>query len=76
MGKLIPIKPKKLLKILTSLGFVERDAEGSHIFLRHSDGRTTTLPMHRKELGVGLLRKILNDTNLTIDEYEALRLRV
>jgi len=73
MVKLVPIKSKKLLKLLLKIGFVERDAEGSHIFLRHSDGRTTTIPMHRKELSKGLLRKILNDVRLSKEEYEKLR---
>ncbi len=73
MVKLIPIKPKKLLKILEILGFQERDAEGSHIFLRHTDGRTATIPMRRKELGKGLIRKILLDANITKEEYEKLR---
>ncbi len=32
MPKLVPIKPKKLIKILKTLGFKERNAEGSHLF--------------------------------------------
>ena len=73
MPKLIPIKPKKLIKILLGLGFSERDAEGSHVFFRHSDGRTTVIPVHNKELSKGLLRKILNDVQLSVEEYEKLR---
>ena len=46
MPKLIPIKPKKLIKILVDLGFSERDAEGSHVFFRHKNGRTTVVPIH------------------------------
>ena len=75
MVKLVPIKSKKLLKLLLKLGFIERDAEGSHVFLRHIDGRTTTVPMHRKELSKGLLRKILNDVKLSKEEYDELRKR-
>lgn len=73
MPKLVPIKPKKLMKILLGLGFTERDAEGSHVFLRHADGRTTVIPMHNRELSRGLLRKILNDVQLTVEEYDRLR---
>ncbi|PJC36765.1 hypothetical protein CO046_04035 [Candidatus Peregrinibacteria bacterium CG_4_9_14_0_2_um_filter_53_11] len=73
MPKLIPIKPKKLIKILLSLGFVERDAQGSHVFFLHKDGRTTVVPIHNRELSRGLLRKILNDVQLSVDEYEKLR---
>ena len=33
---------------------------GSHVFLRHPDGRTTTVPIHSGEtIGPGLLRAIL-----------------
>jgi len=56
MPKLIPIKPSKLIKLLKKLGFSQRDAEGSHVFLKHSDGRTTVIPIHNRELSKGLLR--------------------
>ena len=36
MPKLISIKPKRLVTILLLLGFETRDAEGSHIFFKHS----------------------------------------
>jgi len=55
------------------LGFDRRDAEGSHIFFGHDDGRTTVVPMHNRELSRGLLRKILNDINLSVEEYDKLR---
>ncbi len=75
MPKLIPIKPKKLVKIILNLGFLERDAEGSHVFFFHSDGRTTVIPIHSKEISRGLLRKILNDIKVSVDEYERLRVK-
>jgi len=73
MPKLVPIKPKRLAKIILDLGFIKRDAEGSHVFFKHPDGRTTILPMHSKEISRGLLRKILNDVQLTVEEYDSLR---
>ena len=73
MPKLIPIKPKKLIGVLISMGFVERDAQGSHVFFKHKDGRTTVVPIHNRELSKGLLRKILNDVQLSVEEYEKLR---
>lgn len=75
MPKLVPIKPKKFIKILRDLGFFERDAEGSHVFFQHPDGRTTVVPVHNKEISRGLLRKILNDVQLTVEEYDTLRRR-
>lgn len=73
MPKLVPISPKKLIKILIKLGFEKRDAEGSHLFFRHTDGRTTVIPFHNKDLSRGLLRKILNDIQLPVEEYDRLR---
>lgn len=73
MPKLVPMKGRDLLHLLKGLGFVERDAEGSHVFLKHSDGRTTVIPLHNRELGRGLLRKILNDVQLSVEEYDKLR---
>lgn len=73
MPKLVPIKPKKLVKLLQRLGFSKRDAEGSHVFFKHPDGRTTVIPIHNRDLSKGLLRKILNDIQLTVEQYDKLR---
>lgn len=73
MPKLNPIKPKKLVKMLEKLGFKQRDAEGSHVFFKHIDGRTTVIPIHNKDIGKGLLKKILYDIRLEVEEYEKLR---
>lgn len=44
-------------------------SRGSHLFLRHPDGRTTTVPIHSGEtIGPGLLRAILRDVELSVDE--------
>jgi len=73
MPKLVPIKPGKLVRILLTLGFNKRDAEGSHVFFAHPDGRTTVIPIHNREISRGLLRKILNDIQLPVDKYDKLR---
>ena len=40
------------------------------MFLKHSDGRTTVVPVHPgEEIGRGLLRKIIKDAKLTKDEF-------
>ena len=73
MPKLISIKPKKFVKILLSLGFEKRDAEGSHLFFQHPDGRTTVISVHNKNMSKGIIRKILNDIQLSVEEYDKLR---
>lgn len=74
MSRLAPIKPLKLIKILISLGFLNIRQKGSHMFFRHPDGRSTVVPFHKGEdIGKGLLRKILQDIELTLDEFEKYR---
>jgi predicted RNA binding protein YcfA (HicA-like mRNA interferase family) len=61
-------------KILESLGFRLKRQKGSHTFWQHADGRTTVIPIHSgEELGRGLIRKILKDIEITIEEYDVLR---
>ncbi|OIO12825.1 hypothetical protein COX23_04885 [Candidatus Gottesmanbacteria bacterium CG23_combo_of_CG06-09_8_20_14_all_37_19] len=73
MPRLSPIKAIKLIKVLNILGFVPLRQKGSHLILRHKDGRETVVPVHKgEEIGRGLLRKILRDVNLTYKEYDDL----
>jgi len=72
--KLIPISGKKFCKILEKLGFEKIYGKGSHIRFKHPDGRRTVVPVHGNEdLGKGLLRTILNQIDLSKEEYEKLR---
>jgi len=43
---------------------------GSHRFFRHSDGRTTVVPIHsNKDIKRGLLRGILNEIKMSREEF-------
>lgn len=47
---------KEAIKSLRKLGFEVIRMKGSHHFLRHPDGRSTVIPVHRGEtIGRGLL---------------------
>jgi len=71
MTKISPIKPKKLIKFLKKRGFSEIRQKGSHKFFAHPDGRTTVIPFHpTKEIGPGLLRKILDDIKVSPKELK------
>ena len=69
-GKLPLLRPRELVKALERMGFVHtRKSRGSHFRYVHPDGRKTTIPMHqRKTIGRGLLRKILRDIGISIEE--------
>ena len=74
MPKLSPIGAKRLIRMLEKLGFAEVRQKGSHLRLEHPDGRKTTVPVHSGEnVGVGLLRKILRDANVSRTEFEKIR---
>lgn len=65
-----PAKAKNVVKALSKLGFVARHTKGAHVFLKHSDGRTTTVPMHpREEIDRRLLRKIAADIGMRPEEF-------
>ncbi len=72
MAKLRLVSAKELAKILDKLGFKFIRQEGSHMFFRHSDGRTTIIPYHAGEdIGRGLLLKIIKkDLRITREEFE------
>jgi len=73
MPELPVLKAKHLVKALEKADFAVIRQKGSHARLRHSDGRVVTVPLHSgKDIGRGLLRKILRDAELSRDEFIAL----
>jgi predicted RNA binding protein YcfA (HicA-like mRNA interferase family) len=71
MSKLPRIDGKTVVGALVKAGFEVARIKGSHHFLRHADGRVTVVPVHSGEtVGPGLLSKILNDCDLTREEFE------
>ncbi|HPD13315.1 MAG TPA: type II toxin-antitoxin system HicA family toxin [Planctomycetota bacterium] len=73
MSKLPRLRGRQVIAALRRAGFEVIRTRGSHHFLRHPDGRGTVVPVHAGEdIGRGMLRKILADTELTADEFAAL----
>jgi predicted RNA binding protein YcfA (HicA-like mRNA interferase family) len=73
MPKLPTLTGDKLIRALEKVGFKVDRQRGSHVRLKHEDGRVVTIPVHAgKSLGKGLLRKILRDASLTVEELIAL----
>jgi predicted RNA binding protein YcfA (HicA-like mRNA interferase family) len=60
-------------RILLKIGFVRVRQKGSHVFFRHPDGRTTTVPDHSgRDIARPLIREILREIELTTDEFARL----
>jgi predicted RNA binding protein YcfA (HicA-like mRNA interferase family) len=72
MGKLPSLNAIELVKIIKKLGFEFIRQEGSHMFFRNPDGRTTVIPNHPGEdIGPGLLNKIIKkDLEISREEFE------
>ncbi len=70
MSRLQIIDAKKMDKLLFKLGFRKVRQKGSHVFYRHPDGRTTTVPHHSsRDLARPLIKEILREIELSVDEY-------
>lgn len=69
--KLPVISGKELLALLEKYGFVVIRVKGSHHRMKHTDGRLTTIPVHKNDpIPKGLLRKIIReDLAITLDEF-------
>jgi len=68
--KLRPLPPEKVIRALEKAGFVRVRQKGGHIFMRHPDGRTTVVTYHKGEdIGRGLLRKIIRDAKMSVEEF-------
>jgi predicted RNA binding protein YcfA (HicA-like mRNA interferase family) len=65
------LKYQQLEKVLLKLGFRQVRQKGSHVFYRHPDGRTTTVPKHPgRDLARPLLRAILREIDVTPDQLQ------
>ncbi|MGD0329650.1 MAG: type II toxin-antitoxin system HicA family toxin [Nitrososphaeria archaeon] len=65
-----PTSADKIIKALTKIGFRPVRQKGSHVILKHNDGRTIVIPVHKgEEIGRGLLFKIIKESGLTKEEF-------
>ncbi len=70
MTKIPIVNFKTMEKLLFKLGFEKIRQKESHVFYRHPDGRTTTLPHHPgRDLPIPLLREILREIEITPDQF-------
>ncbi|MEM3703323.1 MAG: type II toxin-antitoxin system HicA family toxin [Candidatus Bathyarchaeia archaeon] len=65
-----PVSARKVIKVLFKLGFKIVRRRGSHVVLKHEDGRVTVVPVHAGEkIGRGLLLKIVKDAKLSKEQF-------
>ena len=73
MSKLPVVSGDETIKALTKIGYRPVRQAGSHVRLHFRDHsrKRLTVPRH-KTIGKGLLKKILRDARLTVDEFRSL----
>jgi len=70
LSRLRIIDARKMEKLLLKLGFQRVRQKGSHVFYRHPDGRTTSVPHHPgRDLARPLINEILREIELSFEEY-------
>lgn len=71
MTRLRSVRFREMEKVLLKLGFKAVRQKGSHVFFRHADGRTTTVPNHQgRDLARPLVREILREVEITPDLFQ------
>ena len=69
LSKLKPVEADTIVKALAKIGFKSIRQHGSHLVMKHPDGRITVVPVHKgEELGRGILRKIAKDAKISREE--------
>lgn len=66
--KLPLLSGKQVLSALERLGFVETHRKGSHIKMKHADGRIIVFPFH-DEVDRFTLKGALRDANIDLNEF-------
>ncbi len=72
MTKLPQVRPKDLVKALQKAGFSKSRQTGSHVYLKHPDGRLTSVSIHPKPIPTGTLRAILKQIQLKPEDLKDL----
>ena len=66
----MPYSAHKILLKLKKIGFIEKRKSGSHIILRHNDGRQTYVSMHPGDVPTGTFKKILKQAGISEAEFK------
>ena len=71
MSRLPMISGDEFVRAIRKVGYEWDHTEGSHMILLHPSKRRLSVPRHR-ELGRGILRRLIDQAGLTREEFQAL----
>lgn len=64
------VTAKDAIRVIEKIGFILVRQSGSHKIYKNPEGKRVTIPYHGTEiLKIKTLKNILNDANLTIEEF-------
>ena len=71
MSKLPSLTARQVIRALPHAGFIEDRQKGSHLILIHPETKArTVVPVHSgRTISEPLLRAIVRDANLSVDEF-------
>ncbi|MDG6920439.1 MAG: type II toxin-antitoxin system HicA family toxin [Nitrososphaerota archaeon] len=67
-SKLPVVSGREVIRALHKVGFNPARQKGDHVFLKHPDGRRTTVPLHA-EINKSTLMDIIEQVGLTKEEF-------
>jgi predicted RNA binding protein YcfA (HicA-like mRNA interferase family) len=68
MPKLPVLSGRDVIKALAKIGYTFDHQTGSHVMLINENHKRITVPLH-DEIGRGLLKAILKQADLSLDEF-------
>lgn len=73
--KLPVLKAREVIEVLERAGFYVHHQTGSHVQMKHKGEpeRRITVPFHSRDLPKAVLRSILRQAQLSVEEFNKLR---
>jgi len=72
-ARLLSLRPRDVIRILTRVGFTLHHQTGSHQYYRDTKSHIVCVPVHPRELKRGTLASIIKQSGLNREEFLALR---
>jgi predicted RNA binding protein YcfA (HicA-like mRNA interferase family) len=72
MAGLPILSREEVCRALERGGFFRKSQRGSHLKMRHPDGRTVIVPVHYRDIPAGTLRSILKQAGMAVGDLTAL----
>lgn len=69
--RLVPVSRRDLIRRLVRLGFDGPFSGGRHQFMVRNDRRLILPNPHRSDIGIELLKRILEEAGVTREEWES-----